>query len=100
MAVVDEKASVATVCTTTGHHVKYRAVFSLPMQKQHTTGRLSISRAWSRLEKSDYAKRSNLSFFALQIGQTSGGSSLAQRYPHTLQRQTGRGSEPPKLPLE
>lgn len=36
-----------------------------------------------------YINRSNLSFFALHTGQISGGSSLAQRYPHTLHRHTG-----------
>ncbi len=37
--------------------------------------------------------RSNLSFLALHIGQTSGGPSRAHRYPQTLHLQTGRGSE-------
>ena len=36
---------------------------------------------------------SNRSFLALQIGQTSGGCSRAQRYPQTLQRQMGNGSD-------
>jgi len=34
---------------------------------------------------------SNRSFVALHIGQIPGGWSRAQRYPQTLQRQTGRG---------
>lgn len=38
-------------------------------------------------------KRSNRSFEALQIGHASGGCSRAQRYPHTLHRQTGNGRE-------
>jgi len=37
-------------------------------------------------------KRSKRSFLALQMGHSSGGSSLAQRYPHTLQRHTGNES--------
>ena len=37
--------------------------------------------------------RSNLSFFTLHTGQVSGGSSLAHRYPHTLQRHTGSESD-------
>jgi hypothetical protein len=36
-------------------------------------------------------KRSKRSFFALQMGQTSGGFSRAQRYPQTLHRHTGKG---------
>jgi len=35
----------------------------------------------------NFSKRS---FFALQMGQISGACSRAQRYPHTLQRHTGR----------
>jgi hypothetical protein len=38
---------------------------------------------------SPYIKRSKRSFSALQMGHNSGGSSRAQRYPHTLQRHTG-----------
>jgi hypothetical protein len=38
-------------------------------------------------------KRSNLSFFTLQIGQISGGLSLAHKYPQTLHLQTGKGRE-------
>ena len=34
--------------------------------------------------------RWNRSFLTLQIGQISGGWSRAQRYPHTVQRQTGK----------
>ena len=43
--------------------------------------------------------RSNRSFVALQIGQIPGGCSRAQRYPQTLQRQTGNGSEEPTRPV-
>ena len=38
--------------------------------------------------------RSNLSFLALQIGQTPGASSMAQRYPQTLHLHTGFESFP------
>jgi hypothetical protein len=38
-------------------------------------------------------KRSKRSFFALQIGQISGGLSRAHKYPQTLQRQTGAESD-------
>lgn len=38
----------------------------------------------------NFSKRSR---FALQIGQTSGGCSRAQRYPQTLQRQMGKGRD-------
>lgn len=37
---------------------------------------------------------SNRSFFALQIGQTSGGASRAARYPQTLHLHTGYGRFP------
>jgi hypothetical protein len=37
--------------------------------------------------------RSNRSFLTLQMGQISGGPSLAHRYPQTLHLQTGYGSE-------
>ena len=36
-----------------------------------------------------YMKSLKRSFSTLQMGQVSGGCSLAQRYPHTLHRQTG-----------
>jgi hypothetical protein len=35
-----------------------------------------------------YINLSNLSFLALQIGQTPGGSSMAQRYPQNLHLHT------------
>jgi len=44
------------------------------------------------IENLSYMNLSNLSLLALHMGQTSGGSPLAQRYPHTLQRHTGSGS--------
>ena len=43
---------------------------------------------------SGYMNLSNRSYVALHIGQVSGGSSLAQRYPQTLHLQTGKGREP------
>jgi hypothetical protein len=47
------------------------------------------------LDSAAYQKCSKRSFLALQIGQTPGGFSRAQRYPQTLQRQTGRvGTSP------
>ena len=39
-----------------------------------------------------HIKRSNRSFLTLQMGQIPGGCSRAQRYPQTVQRQTGNGS--------
>ena len=43
-----------------------------------------------------YQKRSKRSCLALQIGQTPGGRSRAQRYPQTRQRHTGiEGASPP-----
>jgi hypothetical protein len=41
--------------------------------------------------KKNYTNLSNRSFVALHIGHIPGGCSRAQRYPQTLQRQTGRG---------
>ena len=41
--------------------------------------------------KKDQTNLSNRSFEALQIGHIPGGCSRAQRYPQTLQRQTGSG---------
>jgi len=44
-----------------------------------------------RKKRRNYIKRSKRSFFTLQIGQTSGGPSLAHKYPQTLHLQTGSG---------
>lgn len=40
----------------------------------------------------DQINRSNRSFVTLQIGQIPGGDGRAQRYPQTVQRQTGKGN--------